>query len=582
MSDSLIYDFSLSSEKLDAPFIKKEMQYVNDTNSSKEYTTHQVIFDSFSLSSNGRWNDYRNGYIAIPIVIAVTGLNGGNAVDFSGATAKCSDFLIALKNSNLQLISSIQLEYQNSQVIQTQANLNQYLIFKQHTTLSTDDELLNGSTIGYWMDEPTSWDYLDAVGGAGEGIINNRMSEISIPSSIENFGKQLNPAPIKRNEVFNKYGGAGGREKLLYSTNTTKLKDRNLNYVDNTSTYKVYHYTAILRLRDLHDLFDKMPLVKGAQMKLTLNVNQCYFQVTKTLAGGNLTYQISNTVAPNGTVPVMFSANHLSLTSNNVVLDGSGNAVPTVSTSRTGLGASNIPAGTYTCSVSVVKNIWSSQAEYGASDMTHKLTNCRLYLPCYTLENDHEKEYLSAMPQKTIKYVDTFYKAIEGISTGSDVQFQITSSVVAPKRLIIVPMLAKEDNGVTSKFYPRMSPFATEPATCSPYLMSNFQVFVSSNPVYPQFQNYSYEMFLNEMNNFGLDGNLVSGMVSSKISYTHYINNYGYIVVNLSRRLPEDENTAVSLDIAFKLESQKKMDFYCFVETEKSITLNMINGGRIA
>jgi hypothetical protein len=253
-----------------------------------------------------------------------------------------------------------------------------------------------------------------------------------------------------------------------------------------------------------------------------------------------------------------------------------------VSTLRTGLGASNIPAATYTCSVSVVKNIWSSQAQYNATDMTHKLTNCRLYVPCYTMENDHEKEYLSAIPQKTIKYIDTFYKAIEGISTGSDVQYQITSSVVAPKRLIIVPMLAKEDNGVTSKFYPRMSPFASEPATCSPYLMSNFQVFVSSNPVYPQFQNYSYEMFLNEMNNFGLDGNLVSGMVSSKISYTHYINTYGYIVVNLSRRLPEDENTAVSLDIAFKLESQKKMDFYCFVETEKSMVINMVNGARIA
>ena len=143
-------------------------------------------------------------------------------------------------------------------------------------------------------------------------------------------------------------------------------------------------------------------------------------------------------------------------------------------------------------------------------------------------------------------------------------------------------MIAKESNGVTSKFYPRMSPFTTEPATCSPYLMSNFQVFISSNPVYPQFQNYSYEMYQNEMSNFGLDGNLVNGLVSSRISYNHYINTYGYIVVNLSRRLPEDENTAVSLDISFKIESLKTMDFYVFVETEKSMVINMLNGGRIA
>ena len=379
MSDSLIYDFSLGSDKIDTPFIKKEMQYVNDTNSSKEYTTHQVIFDSFSLSSNGRWNDYRNAYIAIPIVIGVTGVPaGGGVVDFTSAIPKCSDFLIALKNSNLQLISSVQLEYQNSQVIQTQANLNQYLIFKQHTTMSKDDELLNGSTIGYNLDESSSWDYLDALGSAGEGIINNRFSEIPIPSSIENYGKQLNSAGVKRDEVFCKTGGAGGRQKLLYGTDVTKLKDRNLNYVDNQATYKVYHYTAIIRLRDLHDLFDKMPLVKGAQMKLTLNINQCYFQVTKALVGGTLSYNIANTIAPNGTVPIMFSANHVSLTYGNVVLDASGNAVPTVVTAQTGLGSANIPAGTYTCTVSVVKNIWSSQAQNNAADMTHKLTNCRL------------------------------------------------------------------------------------------------------------------------------------------------------------------------------------------------------------
>ena len=111
----------------------------------------------------------------------------------------------------------------------------------------------------------------------------------------------------------------------------------------------------------------------------------------------------------------MFSANHVTLISNNLVLDASGNAVPTVSTSATGrqgLGAVNIPSGTYTCTVSVVKNIWTSQQSYNSADMTHKLTNCRLYVPCYTLESDHEKEYLSSMPQKTIKYIDTFYKTI--------------------------------------------------------------------------------------------------------------------------------------------------------------------------
>ena len=132
-----------------------------------------------------------------------------------------------------------------------------------------------------------------------------------------------------------------------------------------------------------------------------------------------------------------------------------------------------------------------------------------------------------------------------------------------------------------SSFKPIQSPFSSEPATCSPYLISNFQCFISQNPIYPQFQNCSYEMFQNEMSNFGMNANLINGFVSSRISYNHYIINMGYIVVDLSRRLPEDSKTSVSLDISFKIDSPLALDMYCFVEYEKSMTINLLNGQRI-
>jgi hypothetical protein len=84
------------------------------------------------------------------------------------------------------------------------------------------------------------------------------------------------------------------------------------------------------------------------------------------------------------------------------------------------------------------------------------------------------------------------------------------------------------------------------------------------------------------MNNFGLNSNLVTGLVSSRISLRHYLNNYGYIVCNLGRRLPEDSTTSVSLEVAFKITSALAMDFYVFVEQEKSISINLVNGSRIA
>ena len=156
MSDSLSFDMSLTGgdEKDSVPYLKKEMIYINDNNTNKIYNTNEVVFDSLSFGSNGRWVDYRNGYLVLPIVISLSGNyltdNAGTygVIDWTNATNACTDFCLGLKNSNLQLISSLQLEYGNSQVLQTQGNLNQYLIFKQHTSLSDLDEALNGSLIG--------------------------------------------------------------------------------------------------------------------------------------------------------------------------------------------------------------------------------------------------------------------------------------------------------------------------------------------------------------------------------------------------------------------------------------------------
>ena len=591
MSEQLIYDMSLSQEKEEFPFVKKEMMYINDNNASKNYNTHEVIFDNLSFSSNGRWMDYRNGYLVLPLVFSIISSDG--AVDFSGLIG---DYLLGLKNSNLQLISSIQLEYQNSPIIQTQANLNQYLIFKQHTEMSFQDELLNGPTIGYIADEPTSWQYQNAASQCGTGICNNVSGNNDINEvSSANFGRIFNTSFTRRMENFHKAATTKGRN-LIFTSDL--FKERALNYVEDKTTLKTYYYTCIIRLRDLHDLFDKMALVKGAFFKLTLRMNTCYFEVAKA-AAGTLTFTPSTAIFPNGSNPLMVSANTQGINHNrsntqivftaNAQNNANSTAVLTPAVTNTTItsicpsGLANLtPDKTYQISLSIVKNIWSQQRRFDDASQEHRLSNCRLYVPAYTLQTDYEKSYL-ALGQRTIKFTDTFFKLFEEIASGSDTQLMVTTACVAPKRLIIVPMIAKSANGAAgSLFKPTISPFASEPATCSPYSISNLQVFVSGNPLYSTVLNYGYEHFLNEMNNFGLNSNLVTGLVSSRISLRHYLNNYGYIVCNLGRRLPEDSTTSVSLEVAFKITSALAMDFYVFVEQEKSISINLVNGSRIA
>jgi hypothetical protein len=193
------------------------------------------------------------------------------------------------------------------------------------------------------------------------------------------------------------------------------------------------------------------------------------------------------------------------------------------------------------------------------------------------MQNAYESRYIEKLQSKII-YRDTIYKLLEEVAVNSDVQFNITTSVVNAKRMIIVPFLARSAN---ANIRPMLSPFASEPSTCSPYLMSNFQVFISSTPLYPQFQQYDFESYISEMSNFGIDGNINSTLCSGRISKEMYENNYGYIVVDLSRKHIEDNTTAVSIDIAFRLDSLLAMDFAVYIETEKSLTVNLLNGSRI-
>ena len=571
MSDSLIYDMSLGSEETEVPFLSKQLIYINDNNASKQYSTHEIIWDSLSIGSNGKYNSLRQGYLAIPLVISVTcALTAGPNTIQEFSAINSTDFLVCLKNSNLNLISSLMVEYNNTPLVTTQQNLNAYLIFKQHVSMSKDD--VNNELIGYNIDEPTSWQYNDTTSQAGVGICNNVSGESYQPAAAGHNGKLFNEGMMKRSQIFVNERTAFGRN-AIYTKDV--LLEKNQNVIFDTTTEKTYHYTAILRLRDIHSLFDNMPLVRGANLKITLRINQGYFEVSRG-AAGQLNHDPTKSILPNGTCPIMVSANSVSINSSSAPF-GTTNAIAvTTGTMNYPSGSATVPFNTtLKCSVSVVSNIWGN----GTSNQIHKLTNARLYLPSYVLQTEYEKQYL-ALGQRTVKYIDTFYKAFENQPVQSDVQIQITSSCVNPKRLIIIPMINKEVNG-DKKTRPMASPFDTSPSTTSPYSMTNVQCFISGNPIYQTQQNYTFETFTNELNNFGLNSNENTGLSSGLITYKHFSNNYNYIVIDLSRKLPEDSNTSVSIDFAFKITSLKALDLFCYVEQEKSITINLLNGSLI-
>ena len=107
-------------------------------------------------------------------------------------------------------------------------------------------------------------------------------------------------------------------------------------------------------------------------------------------------------------------------------------------------------------------------------------------------------------------------------------------------------------------------------------------VLLGGLQIYPQNVIYNYEMFLNEMNGqYGINANKTTGLCSSRISQIDYNNTYGYLVSDLSRRLPEDDTTAMSVSITGTNAGAKPIDLYIYIEYEKSITIDLLSGKKL-
>ena len=605
MADSLIYDMSISAGDIqEQPFLKKDMLFITDTSASGNYSTNQIMFETSQLSNNGKWCDYgTDAYLSFPLMLTATCAltTGGTAQPMNG----CTDYLLALKNSNYNLIHSIQIEYGNSNVIQLTPFINQYLNFKLHTEQSYEDELINGSTINYAKDTSNAWRYDTAPNSCGRGISNNANANWKNGVASQFNGDQFNSGMRQRQSNYQAYNSSGtsqfnpllspvtGRESI-YGVNNASVKTSGMNLIESTSAYKCYYFDAILRLRDL-PFFNKLPLIRGAYIKITLTVNQCQFSVTKD-ANGLLDFNpASLSLTSGGTNPLMFSASSVPLVEN---VNGSTPLGTTALLEATAVssgergdsvaenffvpcGSSLIPVSTTTlCSICIGKNYFPVHKDLPLNPLK---TQCRLYVPAYTMAPLYENRYIE-LGQKTINYMELFQYPIYNVPPNQNFNYLITNGQAKMKRMIICPYIASTANGNENggtPFSPLVSPFSTEPSTVSPHCIQNFNVALGGMNVYQQNISYGYEHFMNETTVYGVNGNKITGSLSGRISQLDWSNNMGYIVVDLSRRLPEDDNTSISVSINGNNGTAKALDLFVFIEFEKQIVIDLLSGKKL-
>jgi hypothetical protein len=348
--------------------------------------------------------------------------------------------------------------------------------------------------------------------------------------------------------------------------NESATKAVGKNYYTNasTNTDNVHYILATIPLKILHDLFRKMPLVKGAYVRLILNLNtQCQSVVTIS-ASKFTTY---STTSLNQTFPLMLSP------------------------IGTGEGTVHNSATTATLGIGIAKSYNT------ATSYTHPVSTCRLYCKVCEMTPTAEEAYLSAVPTKTILYNDILsYQSLSNAS-GSNVSQILTNGVSRPRYLLIIPQLAGLINGstianLTTSYNagvgqlgtPMNSPFSSSPGTTAPQAsITNLNVLVSGQNIYQSNYMYGFEEWLQEVRGSNaLNGGISLGLSSGLLSQNDWENGYRFIYVDLSRRVSQpNDDISRSIQVIFTNSASFCCDYYFIIGYEKQLTISTSTGSLI-
>lgn len=147
---------TLESQPETPCMVDKKLFYVQDQNGGT--FNGQILFDTSVLSSSGQWLAYSEAYIQISFDLTFQ-----SSTDVTAANTYIQGFTMGLKNGYYQLIDSIQVDYNNKNIIALQPFTNFFVNYKLMSSLSADDLKKQGSSIGFIPDSAGSAAYAAAA-----------------------------------------------------------------------------------------------------------------------------------------------------------------------------------------------------------------------------------------------------------------------------------------------------------------------------------------------------------------------------------------------------------------------------------
>ena len=507
MSDKLVFDLSQEVEGTPNVFVRKDWVNILD-NQNQNYNNNQSIIDTSQLSNSNKYMSYRESYLSIPLLLTLgqtavptsTTFSSVSAIDASiircGTTGTPNDtntsldHSIGLKNWFGQIIHSFTLEYNGTTICQQTPFINMWNSFKLMTSLSLNDVSTQGSTIGFFPDDPTTWGFMYpsanvAVGAAvvlsdtfsGQGVVNNtNFTQVPTGTLSQNnsYNSMLgNDGFLRRQRLINydadAFAGTGivtasrtanlGCSPTAYSALLTADNTKNLwkSYlsskradsisistagVTSVTTYGYIQYSIIgsVYLKHIHSFFNMCPLLKGVFMKLTLNLNN----TSSTIKCAQVSSAIGNALVPagvqcTGVSNAIGGVNPIMLASG-CTSNGLGGLL--VSPSTTVSTTAGQVTYTLTANLSVGANCLDQSLSTVISGASGQLSkSIYLYVPAMTFNPTFEQAYLSNSV-KQIKYTDVYQYQILNVASNGLMNNLVTNGISNIKSVLILPFFS--------------------------------------------------------------------------------------------------------------------------------------------
>ena len=656
-ADTLVFDMSSQSEGSPSVFVRKDWLSILD-NQNQNYQGNQSVIDTSQLANSNKYMNYREAYFLCPMVLTLTGQ--GSSTFFTPATTTTSaDFAVGLKNWYGSIVHSFTLDYNGTTIIQQTPYLGMWNTFKLMTSLSYDDLLTQSAQIGFYPDSALSWSYCSATSQSGIGVCNNNNAQAPVVvSNAFSQGEQTNNGLLQRQLAwcFDPQGLTGAETNattfgtLISTASLNQLwKSYIYNKTSQTSagTYGCFQVaiSAIIYLKHLASFFERVPLLKGVFMKMTLNLNQSSvnFSVASTqqvasitsgsisnagvltattytgtitesvgqyIVSGGVDYEIGAQTGANTWEVLPVPATAITISTATAVNDPAIDPVLTYSsvvptsplggvqpimlascldaTSSASLpsgGAGAFVAGSFIVSLAVGNKVLNTTQSNIAGISGSPLSgSIILNVPAYTFNPVFESSYLSS-PIKKIVYTDIYqYQIVNTIRPNINFNNLISNGIANIKSVLVLPFFSASQTNDTFGYSPILSPF--DPAgsgTTSPLaLFSQFNIQISGQNAIYNTERYAYEQFLNQLyGENAVNGGLTDGMTSGLIDQKAFESSYCYYYVNCGRMLPVEEAVPKSVSILGLSMSANPVDLFIFVEYGVEVSLDILTGARV-